>query len=417
MGYISYPRSAGERLDRLRVQEVIRLIKGLGNFVMPSTLYNILALVNQIGWHNLPSHIKAKLLALLREHLYPKLDPEVTSETQEQQSYRSNIQTLNSKIVNIGLSLNKETNLPIHERLNATGLFDFRVAVPSIDSEGIMSPVLIDSSGMVLTIVASGQEAIENQGLTITQAIHAYPKDADAIKDSYLGGKYSAYDALEEYRQSHSHSKGVDKYELGESFPHGLLIYRSVRSEIFKSVNRPCDTYGKLKKVKMPGSQKDHFIAHNLFLDPTAHVKNEKRHKQKTLDNTGKYHDNLSVTVRVHDDQTFGTEHRFITDQTILHARRFRSEGRQGTLSDWLVCMEESYVKLLNCSLIRDKEEEPYRECNLPEAKTIARAIAEESRQQFERLGVPMDLGLSNKIADLRMVEFEYPFKSIEETE
>ncbi|WP_288728059.1 hypothetical protein, partial [uncultured Psychrobacter sp.] len=72
---------------------------------MPSTLDGILALVNQIGWHNLPPHIKAKLLALMREQLYPKLDPQVTSVPQEQQSYRTNIQMLNSLMVDIGLSL------------------------------------------------------------------------------------------------------------------------------------------------------------------------------------------------------------------------------------------------------------------------------------------------------------------------
>jgi len=192
MGYISYPRSVGERLDHQRVQEVIRLIEGLAGIVTSTALDGILVLINQIGWHNLPTHTKKKLLALMRNQLYPKLDPHVTSDPQEHQSYRENIQALNSKMVDIGLSLNNDTSAPFHERLNATGLFDFRVAQPD-KSKTEAAPVLIDSSGMVLIIVATGQEAIENQGLSITHAIHSYPNDADSIKDSYLEGKYSTY--------------------------------------------------------------------------------------------------------------------------------------------------------------------------------------------------------------------------------
>lgn len=192
MGYISYPRSAGERIDQQRVQEVIRLIVGLTDIVMPSTLDGILALVNQIGWHNLPPHIKAKLLGLMRKQLYPKLDPQVTSAPQEQQSYRSNIQTLNSLMVDIGLSLSKDTGLPLHERLNETGLFDFRLAQP--DRSGAnTAPILIDPSGMTLTVVEGDKEVVENQGLAITHAIYTYPDDADVLQQNYLLGKHSSY--------------------------------------------------------------------------------------------------------------------------------------------------------------------------------------------------------------------------------
>jgi hypothetical protein len=128
----------------------------------------------------------------MRNQLYPKLDPQVTLEPQDQQAYRENIQALNSKMVDIGLSLNNETSAPLHERLNATGLFDFRVA-QSDESNAVIPPILIDPSGMVLSIVASGQGVIKNQGLAITHAIHAYPNDADTIKNSYLEGKYSVY--------------------------------------------------------------------------------------------------------------------------------------------------------------------------------------------------------------------------------
>lgn len=192
MGYISYPRSAGERLDRQRVQEVIRLIVGLADIVMPSTLDGILALVNQIGWHNLPSHIKAKLLKLMREQLYPKLDPQVTSVPQEQQSYRTNIQTLNSLMVELGLSISEDTGLPLHGRLNETGLFDFRLAQSDLSGANT-SPILIDSSGMTLTVIEGDKEVFENQGLAITQAIYAYPDDADVLQQSYLSGKHSTY--------------------------------------------------------------------------------------------------------------------------------------------------------------------------------------------------------------------------------
>jgi len=192
MGYISYPRSTGGRLDHQRVQEVLRLIEGLSDIIMPTTLNSILVLVNQIDWHNLPQHIKTMLLSLMRNKLYRSLDPQITTTPQEQQAYRENIQTLNSKMVDIGLSLNTETSRPIHEQLNATGMFDFRVAQPH-ESKAVTSPVLIDSNGMVLTIVTNGQEVIENWGAAIIQTIYAYPNDASAIQNSYLRGKYSVY--------------------------------------------------------------------------------------------------------------------------------------------------------------------------------------------------------------------------------
>jgi hypothetical protein len=414
MGYISYPRSAGERLDHQRAQEINRLIAALTGIVTPSTLSDILALINLIGWHNLPPHIKVKLLALLRNQLYLKLDPQVTQVPQEQQAYRSNIQALNSKMIEIGLSLVDNISSPLHERLNLTGVFDFRlVRSRAFSSES--TQLLIDSSGMALSVVSSSQEAVENQGAGLINAIYEHPYDGDILQKSYLGGKYSTYDALKEYRQKLPDDKGGDKYDLGDNFPYGLLEYKNVRTEIFRSVNRPCDIYREMKKIKMPGNQRDHFLAHNLFLDPIFHVKGKGRSEQINIAGAGNYHDKLSITVRVHDDQTFGTEHRFITDQTILHARRFQAEERQGTLSEWLVCMEESYVKLLNCSLIRDKSGVPTGEYSLQEAKTVARAIATESRLQFESLGVKMDLLLSNKIADLRKVKNEYPFEAIKD--
>lgn len=220
MGYISYPRSAGERLDRQRVQEVIRLITGLTDIVMPSTLDGILALVSQIGWHNLTPHIKAKLLGLMREQLYPKLDPQVTSAPQEQQFYRTDIQILNSLMVDIGLSLSEDTGLPIQERLNATGFFDFRLAQSDLSGANT-PPILIDSSGMTLTVIEGDKEVFENQGLAITQAIYAYPDDADVLQQSYLSGKHSTYyvetsnrgdviNAIESEAEADSTYKGTD---------------------------------------------------------------------------------------------------------------------------------------------------------------------------------------------------------------
>ena len=208
MGYISYPRSAGVRLDPQRVHAVIRLIEGIADIVMPSTLDGILTLVNQIGWHNLPPGIKAKLLALMRNQLYPKLEPQITATPQEQQSYRSNIQALNSKMVDIGLSLNHDTLRPIHERLNETGAFDFRVAQP-IESKVVTAPLLIDSNGMILRLVAEPQEVNENQGQAIIHAIHTYPNDADVLLQSYLSGKYSALECIHaDYRFETSNADG-----------------------------------------------------------------------------------------------------------------------------------------------------------------------------------------------------------------
>lgn len=194
MGYISYPRSAGERLDQQRVQGILRLIEALSGIATLSTLSDILSLINLIDWHNLPPHIKAKLLALLRNELYSKLDPQVTQVPQEQQSYRRNIQALNSKMVEIGLSLVANTSSPLHERLNSTGVFDFRVA-QSRAFRADLTQLLIDSSGLILTVVNSDQEAIENKGAALINAIHEHPYDAGVLHESYISGKNSTFNS------------------------------------------------------------------------------------------------------------------------------------------------------------------------------------------------------------------------------
>lgn len=189
MGYITYPRSTGERLNKQRLQEISRLIQALSSKVSLNDLNSIMTLLHLIGWHRLPLHLKRLLLEHLYQDLYVKLEPDVTSTPDEMQQYREHIQTLNSTMVSIGLSLNPDGDRSFHERLNATGLFDFRVA--SQQPNASSPPVLIDSSGMTLSLADDNHPVSEQSGLAIMQAIHSHPTEALALQKSFMAGTHS----------------------------------------------------------------------------------------------------------------------------------------------------------------------------------------------------------------------------------
>jgi hypothetical protein len=189
MGYITYPRSTGERLHKQRLQEISRLIRALLSKVSLNDLNSIMTLLHLIGWHRLPPHLKRFLLEHLHQDLYTKLEPDLTSNPDEMQQYREHIQTLNTIIVSIGLSLSPDVDRPIHERLNATGLFDLRVA-PQQSSASSPS-VLIDSSGMTLSLADDNHPVSDQSGQAIMQAIHSHPSEALALQKSFMAGTHS----------------------------------------------------------------------------------------------------------------------------------------------------------------------------------------------------------------------------------
>ncbi|EKO3998122.1 DNA/RNA non-specific endonuclease [Vibrio cincinnatiensis] len=189
MGYITYPRSTGESLNKQRLQEISRLIRGLSSKVSLNDLNSIMTLLHLIGWHRLPPHLKRLLLEYLYQDLYAKLEPDVTSNPDEMQQYRGHIQTLNSTMVSIGLSLSPDVERPIHERLNSTGLFDFRVA--SQKSSSSSPSILIDSSGMTLSLADDHHPVSDQSGQAIMQAIHSHPSEALVLQKSFMAGMHS----------------------------------------------------------------------------------------------------------------------------------------------------------------------------------------------------------------------------------
>ncbi|WP_207923251.1 DNA/RNA non-specific endonuclease [Marinomonas flavescens] len=189
MGYITYPRSTGERLNKQRLQEISRLIQALSSKVSLNDLNSIMTLLHLIGWHRLSPDLKRRLLKLLHQDLYAKLEPDETSNPDEVQQYRKHIQTLNTTTVSIGLSLSPDVDRPIHERLNATGLFGLRVAPqkPSASSPS----VLIDSSGMTLSLADDDHPVSDQSGQAIMQAIHSHPSEALVLQKSFMAGTHS----------------------------------------------------------------------------------------------------------------------------------------------------------------------------------------------------------------------------------
>lgn len=67
---ITYPRTDGEQRAERDIFQLERWINELLGSLSAESIGSLLALVERIGWNNLPPHLKARLLQLLRQTMY-----------------------------------------------------------------------------------------------------------------------------------------------------------------------------------------------------------------------------------------------------------------------------------------------------------------------------------------------------------
>lgn len=401
MGYITYPRSSGSGKDIKRAQAALLLIEQLLYRFNPSDLGTLLALVSQIGWANLPPALRARLLQLL----YYELFESIKSRTLDDASTRrKRVQMMTKSLVDIALSSSDRIDLPLHERINASGHLSVTLA-PKVSKSRYGQEVLIFDNGMhvVLTASRKGEKYSEDQEKEIRTAGRAYePPSRQTIKAAHKKGELVTLNLLSDYM-----SKGTEStsdrltYDI-EKIPEGVLSHSVVRREILRSICRPIDTYSRQKRQSFPGQEREHIIPHSCFTERSQHT-GEPRSKVPLREGVGDYTELSALTYPVEDGQTQGTEHRLLTIQAVKISRQFRAERREATLLEWLDKVQEATYELFTVVRVCSDEKPLPRFYSKAEARVIASCIRQEAQLQFEKLKMPMTMLLSNKIADLKV--------------
>lgn len=146
--------------------------------------------------------------------------------------------------------------------------------------------------------------------------------------------------------------------------------------------------------------QSEHFIPNSNFMEGPGRT-------GPTVPGAGNYSEGTGFTYNVYDDQSQGTEHKWLTDAERDFATRLESQGQNATAGEWLDNMEGETEKMLdNENLQRTKGGEPRSRINdaksksAAERKALAKAAAKclrmEAEQQLKKQGVSLDTPLRN---------------------
>ena len=112
----------------------------------------------------------------------------------------------------------------------------------------------------------------------------------------------------------------------------------------------------------------------------------------------GAYNEGDAITYFVYDDQSKGTEHRYLTDVEKTYAKTLNDKGEFASVTQWMDCMEEETAKSLSMEVIERKA--GVYEAKVPEedAGDVAKAIRIEYENSLDSMGVNKDAPLSNLV-------------------
>jgi hypothetical protein len=362
------------------------------------SIHEAMNLMKGIDADKLPDKLKEDLLKKLHGELNNSLPPELAREYQP---------LINKTAIDLGLSLAKDPNLSIVERLNKTGIFDMN-EIETTPHKKRLYPVtttLVDKSGMVVTLT-SRPEGYDRETKTIKNILNidsVADADINAIKTANNAKLNTHYDALAKYREGNAKNENRIGMPIGkarfdynlEGLPKGLLKNDTIIQEVLWSDGRDSKMYGhKSNSVTRPiGTEYEHVSNQSKFKIPGS---------KKIIDGAGNYTIRNAFTVSVDDSQNIGTEHRTLTDLDIKHARSHSDAGKPMTLEDSLQNTHSNWIEMLsNAGTLRESGvgKERYTENG---ADIIASAIIAGERNVMRRLDVPLDLEIELNLKDTK---------------
>lgn len=155
--------------------------------------------------------------------------------------------------------------------------------------------------------------------------------------------------------------------------------------------------YKELQKITKPGYQREHFIPHSCFMVRSV-ASGESRANVPIGAAFGSYNEADAITYFVFDDQSKGTEHRYLTDVEKAYAKSLSDAGEYATVDQWLDHMEHETATSL-CMDTIERSPGVY-EARVPqdEAKLVAKAIRIDTENYLDSAGVDKNAPLSNLV-------------------
>uniref|UniRef100_UPI0024B5A312 RHS repeat domain-containing protein n=1 Tax=Marinomonas lutimaris TaxID=2846746 RepID=UPI0024B5A312 len=175
------------------------------------------------------------------------------------------------------------------------------------------------------------------------------------------------------------------------------LTKESVRKALYEKHGVVVGPYKKLQGITKKGYQREHFIPHSCFMERSKYA-NEKRSNVPIGKDFGNYNEADAITYFVFDDQSKGTEHRYLTDVEKDYAKSLDQKGEYATVNEWLDHMESETAKSLSMETI-ERAPGVY-EARIPEeeAALVAKAIRIDAENYLDEAGVDKDAKMSNLV-------------------
>ena len=175
------------------------------------------------------------------------------------------------------------------------------------------------------------------------------------------------------------------------------LTDESVRKALYEKHGVVVGPYKKLQGITKEGYQREHFIPHSCFMERSKYAK-EKRSNVPIGKDFGNYNEADAITYFVFDDQSKGTEHRYLTDVEKDYAKSLDKKGEYATVNEWLDHMESETAKSLSMETI-ERAPGVY-EARIPEeeAALVAKVIRIDAENYLDNAGVNKDAKMSNLV-------------------
>ena len=216
---------------------------------------------------------------------------------------------------------------------------------------------------------------------------------ATAKKANKPGGAVAAPDNTSAATAAHS-SKTVNTLAPAAD---DIANNPAARQALYAKHGIEVGPYKELQKITKPGYQREHFIPHSCFMVRSV-ANGESRANVPIGVAFGAYNEGDAITYFVFDDQSKGTEHRYLTDVEKAYAKSLNDAGEYATVNQWLDHMEHETATSL-CMDTIERSPGVY-EARVPEdeAKLVAKAIRIDTENYLDSAGVDKNAPLSNLV-------------------